>query len=280
MIPLTVALFLAAPLADPLPDGKSIDTLTFSFSGGGDVHAGGSFTLTAEGKVSYSHQTAPFTGSGGVVTSKSWDIPKSEAAAVLSGLLEDGLLDLPAGGTPLASSGATIRVTSGKWFATVAAHPVPEKILGHMRPYLEKAHPAMWKKPAPPPKDAKPVLTNLRYTFTAKVEGEAVILTVARDGRVSYTRRTHPTAPGGQKNLVSQGWALPKDDAARLLNALVADGLFDLEDTLGQKFPNHGIDAHAGPWRRVSHPKDMPDAVMKHLRPLLEKADPEVWKKP
>jgi hypothetical protein len=278
MIPLAVALLLAAPPANPLPDGKAIDTLTFTFSSGTPFGPGGSFTLTADGKVSYSHQTAPHTGSGGHVTSKNWDVPKAEAAAVLAKLLEDGLLDLPEGSAKFAGGGA-FHVTTGRWQAAVQAHPVPEKILAHLRPYLEKAHPGMWKKPEPV-KDAKPVLTHLRYSFTEKVEGPEATLTVARDGRVTYSRKTHPAAPGGVKVLADSGWAIPAADAAKLLDALAADGLFDVETTGGQKFPHHYVQATAGRWKATLFPKEMPDAVMKHLRPLLEKGEPELWKKP
>ena len=80
--------------------------------------------------------------------------------------------------------------------------------------------------------------------------------------------------------MVSQSRALPKCDAAALLDALAAGGLFGLEDTGGPKIPTHAIEAQAGPWRRVFYPKELPDAVMKHVHPLLEKADPELWKKP
>ena len=168
MIPLALALLLAEPPASPLPDGKTIDMLVFSFSSRGPLGPGGSFRMTATGKVSYSHQTAPATNSGGQVTSKSWEIPKAEAVAVLAKLLDDGLLDLPEGSARFA--GGSFHVVSGQWHAKVGADPVPEKILAHLRPYLENAHPGLWKKPAPA-KDAKPALTHFRYSFTEKLEG-------------------------------------------------------------------------------------------------------------
>lgn len=280
MIPLVV-LLLAIPPADPLPDGKTLDTLTFTFASHPISGPAGSFSLTRGGKVSYSHQTAPHTGSGGIVTQASWEIPKAEAAAVFEKLLADGLLDLPetVGGGFL--EGFTFRISTGRWHATVGANPVPEKILAHLRPYLEKAHPVKWKKPvAPMPGEVtKPVLTRFRYSFAEKLEGPEATLVVNRDGRVTYSRKTHPNTPGGSKVLVDHGWAIPAADAAKLLDALVTDGLFDLTDTLGGKFPSHHIEASAGRWRTTLFPKQMSDAVMKHLRPLLEKGEPELWKK-
>jgi hypothetical protein len=260
-----------------LPDGKTIDILVFSFSSGGPLGPGGSLTLTAGGKIGYSHQTAPATNSGGQVTSKSWEIPKAEAVAVLAKLLDDGLVDLPEGSARFA--GGSFQVVSGQWHANVGADPVPVKILAHLRPYLENAHPSLWKKPEPV-KDAKPALTHFRYSFTEKIEGPEATLTVARDGKVTYSRKTHPNSPGGVKALADTGWAIPAADAAKLLDTLVSDGLFDLADTGGQKLPNHYVQATVGRWKATLFPKEMPDAVMRHLRPLLEKGEPEFWKKP
>jgi hypothetical protein len=102
---------------------------------------------------------------------------------------------------------------------------------------------------------------------------------VNRDGRVTYSRKTHPNDPGGSKVLVDHGWAIPAADAEKLLEALVADGVFELTDSGGGKFPHHYVQAHAGRWTTALFPREMSEPVMRHLRPLLEKGEPGLWKK-
>ncbi len=279
MIPLATIFLLAAPPADPLPDGKTIDSLSFAFTGEGPFGPTGHLSITAGGQVMYSHATAPATGSGGEITQAKWEIPKTEAAALLRKLVADGLLTLLESKTKPLPGPFLFTVTSGRWQMSLAAEPVPEKILAHLRPYLEKAHPALWK-PETPPQDEKPAFTYVRYSFTEKLDSPEATLTVARDGKVTYTRKTHPTTPGGQKVLVDESWTIPAKDAAAILDGLIAGGLFELSDTRGGKFPNHYVEARAGRWKTALFPKEMSDPVMKHLRPLLEKADPATWKKP
>ena len=118
------------------------------------------------------------------------------------------------------------------------------------------------------------VLSELAYHFVPKKDGDRVLLYVTRAGAVQYTR-----PPGGGKALHEE-WTLPKKDAEALLDALTASGVFDLETTKGDQFPMHMFDVRGGRWRTNFYPKEVPDVTMKHLRPLLEKADPTVWKKP
>jgi hypothetical protein len=275
MIPLTLALLATLPAADPLPDGKTIDSLHFSFNKGvPGLGPNGSLTVTADGKVSYHYISAPHTGSGGRVIDTKWEVPKAEVAALFRNLVEHGLLDLPDG---RALGTHSFRVTSGRWHMTVGADPIPEKILADLRPYLEKVHADMWKeKPAAPAQ--KPVLTWLQYAFTEKADGAQITLTLGRGGGVSYTRRDN-SAPAGKQMPVYETWYLKRDEAEKLFDALIADGLADLDDTGKGKFPSHSVQVFAGKWSTVFYPKEMPDAVMKHFRPLLEKADPAAWKK-
>lgn len=274
-----VAALLAAALAappGPMPDNTSIDSLTFTFSSG-PLQAGGFFIIHADGKVSYSHQTAPYTGSGGIVTQKTWTLTKDERTELFRNLVAAGLLDIPDAKKPQMNN--TFTVTSGRWQFTIHADPIPEKVMAHLRPLLAKAHPVLWtEKPPPKAEPEKPKLTQFQYAFTPKAEGEAAVFAVRRDGTVTYKRNTHPNSPDGPKELVKEEWKIPAKDAEALLDALVADGLFDLEDTLGGKFPNHRIIAHSGRWYTTFYPKAMPEKLMKHLLPLMKKADAEYWK--
>src|SRR5437868_6580529 len=97
MTPLAAVLFLvAAPPASPLPDGKTIDSLFFSFAERvPGLGPRGTLSMTADGKVMYSHATAPHTGSGGKITQLNWDIPKAEAGTIFRRLVADGLLTMP-----------------------------------------------------------------------------------------------------------------------------------------------------------------------------------------
>ncbi|MCI0699479.1 MAG: hypothetical protein L0241_00140, partial [Planctomycetia bacterium] len=197
MIGITAALALAIAAPPPLPDGKSIDALSFHFSSGiPGLSPSGVLNITADGKVNYSHQTAPSTGSGGKVTQKKWELTKAEVAELFRKLVADGLLDIPEAAGKHAANEFT--VYSGRWQLALPTEKVPEKVLAHLRPLLVKAHPALWEKPVM----EKPKLTHLQYSFTPKAEGEESTITIDRAGNITYKRRTHPAKPGGSKVLV------------------------------------------------------------------------------
>ena len=272
MILLVLAL-LAAPPAS-LPDGKAFDTLRFSFHNGvPGLGPGGHLSITADGKLHYQYVSAPHTGSGGHVVDTKWEIPKAEVEKLFRDLVEHGLLDLPEG---VAFGTNTFFISSGRWGMALTANPVPEKILADLRPYLGKADRNFWKEK--PLAKSKPVPTRLDYTFTEKDGAPQIALAITREGNVIYSRYDH-TAPEGKRLLVNESWSIKPGEAETLLDALIACGLLGAADTGGGKFPDHFVQIQAGKWRTALHPKELPDAAMKLLRPLLEKADPEVWKK-
>lgn len=260
---------------NPLPDGTTIDALTYSFSdgAGGPFGAGGALSVAADGNVRYYSSSAPWTGSGGRVVKKDWELSNDERAELFRKLVDDGLLDTPGEGGVFNG----IRVGSGRWWTNVAADKVPEKAMRHLRPLLTKADPVRWpKKDEAKPAAEAPKLTLLRYTLTPNADGREAVLLIQRDGSVSYTRHTHPTAPGGRKVLMNESWKLVAKDAAALLDALVTDGL--LAPVTGKIDPGYFVEAHAGRWTTTFKPGKPSDAVMKHIRPLLRKADAEFWK--
>src|SRR5262245_5856663 len=95
MIPiaLTLLTFLTRP-ADSLPDGKTIDSLTYSFTDPESRRSEGSLAITTDGKVRYRYKPSPIFPSRGKAVTADWEIPKAEAAGLFRKLVEDGLLEL------------------------------------------------------------------------------------------------------------------------------------------------------------------------------------------
>jgi hypothetical protein len=274
----TLALLAAALAAPPgpLPNGKSFDALTYSF-GNGVLGPTGSLSIAADGKASYFYSSAPHTGSGGRVVKKEWTLTKEEKAELFRKLVEAGLLDLPEGhGVPFSPG---IAVSSGKWRTTLGGH-IPDKVMAQLRPVLAKADPGMWaEEPAAKPAKSEPVkLKSVSYTFTPKADGESASLYLQPGGVVLYRRQAARNAPAGPFFVVEKEWKLPAKEMEALFDALTTDGLFDLDDTGGGKFPSHQVEAQAGRWQTRFHPKELPEKVRKHLLPLLQKADAEFWK--
>src|SRR5687768_451846 len=93
------AALLAASLGappDPLPDGKTIEALSFRFvEGAMGLGPGGRLGISKDGKVGYSHATQPSTGSGGVITQKELSLTKEEQAELFRKLVADGLFKIP-----------------------------------------------------------------------------------------------------------------------------------------------------------------------------------------
>ena len=84
-------LLMAAPGADPLPDNKvPIDSLAYRF-GDGVFGARGTLSIGRDGKVAYSHATAPHTGSGGQITTKEWELTRDEMKELFAKVVAAGL---------------------------------------------------------------------------------------------------------------------------------------------------------------------------------------------
>jgi hypothetical protein len=280
MTAVALALLAGTLAAEPLPDNKTpIDSLTYTFGGGGLFSGGGSLTISADGKVKYFYSSAPHTNSGGRVVQQSWELTKEERTALFRKLVDDGLLEAEEGANFLDG----IRVTHGRWRTTIAGDKVPDKAMAHLRPLLSKADPVMWgeKKPAPAKEPAaKPgTLRQFNYYFAPKAEGDHILLYVGRGGEVSY-QRYGPVAgaPGTTKTHVQTSWKIPRADAEAVLDALVADGALDLETAEQDRFPVHRVEAQVGRWTTTFYTKPLPEKLTKQLLPLLKKADAEFWK--
>jgi hypothetical protein len=134
------------------------------------------------------------------------------------------------------------------------------------------------ERPGGPPGNG--ALDTFELSYTHKVLGPATWFSVTKEGKVRYAYTT-PTGmfDSGPVVEVDRQWQVPGKEAATLLRGLVADGLLDVEDPVGARGSMHFFRVSSGPWQRSAYPRSMPPAVMKRLRPYLEKAHPEVWKK-
>jgi hypothetical protein len=119
-------------------------------------------------------------------------------------------------------------------------------------------------------------IDTFKYTFTPKVLGSAATLSIHKDGRVTYSYASEPHTGSGGRTVQKQ-WKLAERERLALLHGLVDDGLLELEDTGGGKFPNHYIGVSYGRWLLSMHPKELPENLLKRLRPLLQQAHPEAW---
>jgi len=274
----TLALLAATFVASPgaLPDGKTLDALSYTF-GGGPFGPSGTLSIAADGKVSYNFSSAPSTGSGGRVVKMEWAFTKEQKAELFGKLVEAGLLEMPGGPSVPFSNGFV--VSSGKWRLSLSSVKVPDKVMALLRPLLAKAHPELWAE-NPEPKPSKPErlkLSSLGYTYTPKANGEIVSLHLQPNDTVRYTRRCVPNAPAGPLYVVEKDWKLTTKEMETLFESLVSDGLCELEDS-GGGYPKHSFSAYAGRWSATFNPKELPDKVSSHLLPLLKKADAEFWK--
>lgn len=271
MFALALSLFAAA---DPLPNPQALDSVTYAI-GNEFFRATGALTVTADGKVSYRNQPGLYTtGSGGQLTKKEWEIPKGEARALLAGLVTDGLLDLPARVSDVATD---IRFTavSGKWRMYLHADPIPEKIAARFQPLLEKAEPHVWKKrPAPA---AERAVTSFQFHFKDAALNE-VTFSVSRDGSVSYFRHRQKGHPEGAGKVLGGLTSIPKADAEKLLDALAAAGALDIPAGPPNEAPRFHVQVFSGRWVIEARPVELPGAVMKHIRPLFPKDDADSWK--
>jgi hypothetical protein len=120
-------------------------------------------------------------------------------------------------------------------------------------------------------------IDTFTYSYSPSVLGSSAVLSIGKDGTVSYSYQSEPgTNSGG--HVVGTKWKIPEKEAKALLDGLVADGVLDLDDTLGGKYPNHTVQATFGRWQMMIHPKKLPEGVGKRLLPLLRKAHPEEYK--
>ena len=130
--------------------------------------------------------------------------------------------------------------------------------------------------------DSRPVLPDnktidtFQYSFTPKLLGSTATLSIYKDGKVTYGYASQPHTGSGGK-IVKMEWKLSERERAALLSGLVEDGLLDLEDTGGGKFPNHYIAVSYERWQFSMFPKELPEKMLKRVRPLLQKAHPEEW---
>jgi hypothetical protein len=225
--------------------------------------------------------------SGGFVTQKDWEVPAGEAAALFRELAEDGLLELPDGAARFPAHSVT--VVCGRWHTTTSLSAMPEKLLKRLRPYLEHAHSALWKakqmRPRDPlPDDRRPDRVTWVYSPDRKGWGDHrhFTLTITCEGSVKYTSEVWKE--GGMKPdrvPVAEEWTIPTAEAEKVLAGLVEDGLLEGDKVVGGSaaYPRYWWEAKSGRWTASGISNQNLDRIVARLRPYLEKADPEEWKK-
>ncbi len=125
------------------PDGKTIDTFQYSVT----PSAFGSYAglaIHADGRVNYSYASQPHTGSGGKTVQREWKLTEAERAALLAGLVDDGLLELEDTGGGRKYPDHYIVVTHGRWQLTLRPAELPEALMNRLLPLLRRAHPEEW----------------------------------------------------------------------------------------------------------------------------------------
>ncbi len=256
----------------------TLDTFKYNFS-----NSGGEFKLSVSsaGNVSYTHNE---NRKEGFNTTKTFTIPEKNATELLSGLIEDGLLDLEAndqaGSAGAVNLGPThsFHVTCGRWQLSLRPKVVPKNILDRLLPVLMKADPAVFKvavvkvvkNPASVP-DGKSIDY---FSTTFDSIGKITILSVSRDGAISYLAITSTFIGRADTPNVSKYWNIPAKDAAALLDGLVADGL-DREVLGGDeatKFAQHKTTLGYGRWY-LETKRSLPAKAIERLIPLLEQGE-------
>ena len=106
-----------------------------------------SLGLNREGKVHYSFQSLPGTGSGGETVVKDWQIPPAEAARILDAVATAGVLELPGeNGRQYPIDGVSLSACG--WQKRLNTTKMPEGVLHQIQPLIDFAHPDLgkWKE--------------------------------------------------------------------------------------------------------------------------------------
>lgn len=267
-----------------LPDRKTIDALILTIPSspsplGGMAH----LSISKTGKVGYSHESAPFTGSGGIVTTKQWDMAVADTEALLRGAIEDGLLEIPTEEKAVLSA-YQVLASYGRWQASMSFKERPEKLHKRVLPLLQHAHPEQWLEPSKKAvaDDKRSVLPDnksidsLSLSITPKLMGAEAKLSLSKSGKVIYTDTPHPNGEGGR--LIRKEWEIPRAEAAAILQGGVEDGILESVD-VGQAvvFPHYYLSVTYGRWQTSMHLKESPDKLLVQVMPLLQRAHPELW---
>jgi len=123
------------------------------------------------------------------------------------------------------------------------------------------------------------VVDTFHYTYMSGPFTDRAMLSVTRDGKVTYFYQSEPGTNSGGVNVANK-WEMPKKDAGVLLDGLVQDGLLKMKDADGKDWKGgiHRVAVSSGDRDLVITPKELPEKVFARLLPLLQKAHPEMWK--
>ncbi len=271
-----------ARAADEKP-APALDTFEYVFTKGFLFESTVTLTVAKGGKATYLYKPRQsYPGADALIVRKNWEMPAKDVAALLSGLVEDGLLELETFDSIKHATYHYVGVTYGRWRLRLDSKAMPEKIFRRLLPVLAQAHPEEWKAVAvekrPPLPDGK-CIDSFATGFVPSY-GDIYSLSVTRAGKVVYTHHTDPNIGRAAALPVRKEWDIPEKDAAALLAGLIEDGVLEPTDGPGdgkRSWRGQGVSVTYGHWR-MDLKTLLPAKVTQRLMPLLWKADPEVWK--
>lgn len=267
--------------AEATPKAETLDRLQYVFTKGFFFDATVVLTVTKGGKVEYSYKPRAFTGIESRVVTKTWEMPEKDARALLSGLVEDGLLEAEAHEDWIHARGPYhyVSATFGAWHLQIRPKKIPENAFRRLLPVLQKADPGEWKVA-----EARPALPDGRRidSFSTSFErsyGEVIWISVAANGKVAYSHHTRSDIGRAPGKPVREEWDIPVKDAVALLAKLVASGVSESEKKPVVGWPGpHTVVVGYGRWRLTRERQALPGESFQRLLPLLQKGEPAEWK--
>jgi len=256
----------------------TLDSFEYVFTKGFFFESTVALTVTKAGKGTYVYTPRQsYPGADASIVRTNWDMPAKDAAALLNGLVEDGLLELETFDSVKHATHHYVHLTSGRWRWRLDAKAMPESIFRRLRPLLVQAHPEEWKAEAKRPPLPDGTRIDSFATGFVPTYGDIHSLSVTRAGKVVYTYHTDPNIGRAGAPSVRKEWDIPAKDAAALLTGLVEDGVLEPADGPGDRKRGLGVSVTYGRWR-MDLPSPLPEKSFRRLLPLLQKANPDVWK--
>ena len=190
---LAAILSLAALAADvraaDVRPAPTLDTFEYVFTKGFFFESTVTLKVTKDGKATYkSTPRQSYPGADALIVQKNWDMPAKDAAALLNGLVEDGLVDLETFDQFKHPVYHFVMATSGRWHLRLTFNVLPEKLYRRLLPVLALAHPEEWKvaEAKRPPLPDGTRLDSVTIGISP-VFGLMRALSVSRTGNVSYS---------------------------------------------------------------------------------------------
>ena len=258
----------------PAPPAPDLDTFEYVFTKGFFYESTVTLKVTKDGKATYLYKPRQsYPGADASIVRKNWDMPAKDAAAFLTGMVEDGLLDLETFDQFKHPTHHYLNVTCGLWQHRTDFKVLPEKLYRRLLPVLAQAHPEQWKvaeakrPPLPDGTRIDSIVVGLGLGY-----GRTLMLSVSRTGQVSYSAADNLTLGRAPIPPVHKGWTIPEKDAAALLDGLIEDGLLKGREANDGNLGSPGklLGVTYGRWT-MHGPGHIPGKALLRLMPLMGK---------